>query len=127
MESELDRDFSLEIAELEIILETKDQTDLTFDAALRSALGSTGNSFLFPFPANIFFMEATNVAAVRIDAADEATVAYVYEIRDGDHHQFKLATAENLPEDLLIFAANYAALIVALRPLVKTPQTTSMH
>ena len=125
--TELDRDFSLEIAELEIVLETKCDTDLSFENALRSALGATGNSYLFPFPANNFHQEATHVAAVRINALDEATVAYVYEYEDDGKREFRLATAEHLPEDLLVFAANYAALIVALRPMVKTPHLGLMH
>ncbi len=125
--TDFDRDFSLEIAELEIVLETKCDTDLGFEAALRSALGASGNSYLFPFPANNFHKKASHVAAVRIDALDEATIAYAYECEEGGQRAFRLATAETLPEDLLVFAANYAALIVTLRPMVKAPSRGLIH
>ena len=61
--SDLDRDFSLEVAELEIVLETRCDSDLSFEAALRSALGASGNSYLFPFPADSFHITASHVAA----------------------------------------------------------------
>lgn len=125
--TDFDRDFSLEIAELEIVLETKCDSDLSFEAALRSALGASGNSYLFPFPADNFHKSASQVAAVRIDALDEATVAYAYECEEDGQRSFRLATAETLPDDLLVFAANYAALVVTLRPMVKTPKRGLMH
>jgi hypothetical protein len=126
-ETDLDRDFSLEIAELEIVLETKCDTELSFEASLRSALGATGNSYLFPFPASSFHKRAEQVAAIRIDAIDEATVAYAYEVSVDGKREFRLATADELPEELLAFAANYAALIVTLRSIVPAKNSELMH
>ena len=126
-QAELDRDFSLEVAELEIVLETKCDSDLSFEAVMRSALGATGNSYLFPFPTSKFHKPANHVAAVRINALDEATIAYAYEaILDGKR-QFRLETANTLPEELLMFAANYAALIVTLRSIVPPAKSGLMH
>ena len=50
--SEEVQDFSLEAAELEMVLEMKSEEGLDFETAVKSALASSGNEWLFTFPAD---------------------------------------------------------------------------
>ena len=109
IEYEMDRDFSLEITELELVLEMKDGLD--FETTVRSAALSSGNDFLFTFPAERFPVPCEAAACLRILAADATTFAYVY-LRDGRYH---VACEGDLEHEFIEFAHSFASILIDLR------------
>ena len=109
IEFEMDRDFSLEITELELVLEMKDGND--FETAVRSAALSSGNDFLFTFPAERFPLPCEAAACLRIKASDAATFAYVYR-EDG---RYRVASEGELEHEFIEFAHSFASILMDLR------------
>ena len=109
IEYEMDRDFSLEITELELVLEMKDGTD--FESAVRSAALSSGNDFLFTFPAERFPLPCEAAACLRILAPDATTFAYVYR-QDG---RYRVASEGDLEQEFIEFAHSFASILIDLR------------
>lgn len=110
-EDDWDFNFALERAELEIILSGKQNDDLDFLTAVRSAIGSTGNNFLFSLPADRFPLEARNVAAIEVTSGDLSCAHYVFETPDG---AYQVAGPEEIGRDLTAFATNFSDILNAL-------------
>ena len=113
IEYDVERDFSLEIAELEMVLEMKDGGD--FETVARSAALSCGNDFLFTFPAARFPLPCDAAACVRIKAPDASTFAYVYR-RDG---RFHVACEGDLDHEFIEFAHSFATILMDLRDTLR--------
>lgn len=116
---EMDRDFSLELAELQMVLEMKADSDCgrqpdgtrDFETVARSAALSSGNDFLFTFPAARFPVECDAAACLRIKASDATTFAYVYRV-DG---RFTVASEGELEQEFIEFAHSFATILMDLR------------
>ena len=120
-----ERDFSLEIAEVEMIVAGKSLTEIDFETIVRSAVSSSGNDFLFTFPASQFPEEAVNVAAIRLLAEDDDMVTYIYESPDSE---IIIAPTESLDKSLIDLAASYVDILCALKPaILELRQSQALH
>lgn len=119
------RDFSLEIAEIEMIVAGKSLTEIDFETIVRSAVSSSGNDFLFSFPASQFPEDAVNVAAIRLVAEDESMVAYIYETPDCE---ILVAPSGSLDQSLMDLAESYVEVLFALKPaILELRQSRELH
>ena len=122
---EFPNDFALELAELEMILAMKSEEGLEFDVALPSALVTSGNDWLFDFPADRFPLPAKSVAAIRICSGEDQVFCYAYDSEDGTG--VRLAGAEQLDNAYIDFAKSYAELAGALEPMLAKMRSGDMH
>ncbi len=99
-----------------MVLAWKKDEKLKFDTAVRSALGSTGNDFLFTFPAERFPIDTTHVAAIRLCGDDDTCVAYVY--REPENGDMLVAHGDALDTEYLDFATSFANILSALGPSI---------
>ncbi len=118
-------DFGLEMVELELLLELKAEEGLTFDRAVKSALSSSGNEWLFDFPATRFPLPAIHCAAIRLRSGDQDRYCYVYQ--PAGSNEFLLAGDDVLGEDYGRFARSYAQVARALKPLMSDDDRSVMH
>lgn len=119
------RDFSLEIAELEMIVAGKSLNEIDFETIVRSAVSSSGNDFLFSFPASQFPETAINVSAIRLVAEDESMVTYIYET---DDHEIIVAPVDSLDQSLIDLAESYVEVLCALKPaILELRQSQELH
>jgi len=122
---EFPNNFALETAELEMILAMKFEEGLSFSTALPSALTSSGNEWLFDFPADRFPIDAKNVAAIRICSGADDMVAYVYEQSGGAG--FGIATENHIDHAYFEFARSYAEVAGALEPILASARNSDLH
>ena len=122
---EIEVDFSLETAELEMILTMKAEEQLEFSTALPSALASSGNEWLFDFPADRFPIPARSVAAVKLNSGDDQKICYAYEAADGAG--FFLASENDLDPSYIAFAQSYADVAHALEPIMTEIRGADLH
>lgn len=122
-----DRDFSLERAELEMVLSGKCNECMDFTAAAKSAAAATGNDYLFPLPPESFPLKAASVAAIRLSTLDGAGVAYVYETASDGPRRFIIADNDELDRSLIDFAQNYADLLCQLKNLFHPIGPEALH
>ena len=107
-------DFSLELAELELVLGMKEGSD--FESAVRSAALSSGNDYLFTFPPERFPLPAHAVACVRVKAAGAQTFAYVVQRREDG--PFTLATQDDLEPGFFQMADAFTNILSDLRDTI---------
>ena len=112
----MEKDFGLEIAELEMILDMKAEEGIAFFDALPCALASSGNEWLFDFPAERFPLPAQNVAAVRLNSGDDSKICYV--IEPLDDAGYRLVEDDEIDGAYLDFANAWLDVAQALRPML---------
>ena len=123
--SEEVQDFSLEAAELEMVLEMKSEEGLDFETAVKSALASSGNEWLFTFPADRLPQPAKHAAAVQICSGDETTPFYV--VQEEGSSNFSLLGHGDIDAAYLDFARNYASVALALVPVLERSRYQDYH
>lgn len=120
-----DADFVLELAALEMVLLLKQEEGLSFETGLQSALVSTGNEWLFAFPAERFPIETKNAAAIRIHAGMECKIYYVHQA-DTDN-EFEIVGDDKIHPDYIHFADSFAEVATALGPLISKGRANELH
>lgn len=108
--------FDLELAELQMLLEMKDQEGLNLDEAARSALSSSGNDYLFDFPHQRFPKPAKAVVAARVRAGTESAICYIYE--DAIAGRFRIVKGSEIDPAYTTLAESYADVAGALRSIL---------
>lgn len=108
--------FDLELAELLMLLEMKDQEGLPLEEAARSALASSGNDCLFTFPHQRFPLPAKCVVAALVRAGDDGAICYIFE--DASDGRFRIADAGDLDPAFTEFAESFAEVAGALRSVL---------
>ena len=119
------QDFSLEAAEFEMVLEMKSEEGLDFESAVKSALASSGNEWLFAFPADRLPQPAKHAAAVQICSGDETTPFYV--VQEEGSSNFSLLGRGDIDSAYLDFARNYANVALALVPVLERSRDLDYH
>ena len=110
------RDFSLELAELTMVLSMKSLEDIDFETAVRSSAVSTGNDYLFSFPAERFPLKCSDAGCIRIKTEDNYTFCYVY--RETKTGPFLLASANDIDAEYFGFAESFASILTDLKDTI---------
>ena len=116
---------SLEQVELEILLAIKIEDGLSFKNAVRSAMASTGNDFLFSFPAERFPLPCRKVACIRLHEGKETATRYLYQQKKGDG--IDIADPETLDDEFQSFADSFVGVMEQMRGLFGSVEQGSTH
>lgn len=124
-EDDRDEQASLEQVELEILLAIKIEDGLSFKDAVRSAMASTGNEFLFSFPAERFPLPCRKVACIRLHEDRGVATRYLYQQKKGE--SIDIADPEALDDEFQSFADSFVGVMEQMRELFEAAEQGSTH